>query len=330
MNYNEGEVACYPPSGEFENDLGMVGLGMGLPCFMENDFSLMEPSTTMLETIPSTMSPEEATTTHSLEVPQIQLATQPVAIPSPLSSPITPATIPLRSAQNLVLTKPGILAQPPTPVACYPPAITFPFVPFWTGCPLPFDPRTYPQPVVPPSPLLTEIMSTSKEEKISKYRQKRLKRNFNRPVDHQRSQMAEKRPRDEKGKFQEAASPSSMGKRVEQSLRAQVDELKERLALSESESRALKEKLAYMEQELRLLKLTTLQCTEQENKPSSPDRQKLSGSPPSSYGFSSTNVQCYTEKIDFSKIELRKTDSPHLEAVRKIEPINDLLPPPTL
>lgn len=322
MNYNEGEVACYPP-GEFENDLGMVGLGMGLPCFMENDFSLMEPSSNLLESSASATIPQETPTPSC--VPQIQLPTQPVAI----ASPIPPATIPLRSAQNLVLTKPGILAQPPPPVACYPPAITFPFVPFWTGCPLPFDPRTYPQPVVPPSPLLTDILSNAKEEKISKYRQKRLKRNFNRPVDTQRSQIAEKRPRDEKGKFQEAASPSSMGKRVEQSLRAQVDELRERLALSESESRALKEKLAYMEQELRLLKLTTLQCSDLEYKPSSPER-KLSGSPPSSYGFSSTNVQCYTEKIDFSKIELRKTDSPHLEAVRKIEPVNDLLPPPTL
>lgn len=344
MNYDEGEVACYPPADSaFE-----------MPCFLDNDLMLMEEG--VLPPISPPM--DDALRPHleseprealfdiaSVSVPEVPIQIIPDLSPEvqfqtlpclPVdtrmqSPPISaqPLSRPQTIPQTRIITKPVILSpQAPTPVACYPPAIAFPFVPFWTGCPLPFDPRTYPQPVVPQTPLLSENSGNSlKEEKISKYRQKRCKRNFNRPVDAQRSSLAEKRPRDEKGKFSEPLPSPSMGKRVERSLRAQVTELKERLAHSETESRALREKLAYMEQELRLLKLTAQTKAAEDERPT--EKSKLSSSPPSAYGFTSTDTLLqdgYTEKIDFSKIELRKTDSPHLEAERR----KTELPPVTI
>jgi hypothetical protein len=165
------------------------------------------------------------------------------------------------------------------------------------GCPLPFDPRCYPQPVLPQQQqqqqpqqqtsstanekpkTSTNQQATTKEEKIAKYREKRNKRNFNRPVDQQRSAIALSRPRDGKGKFEVMPTPeSNLSGKVERSLRAQVDgkilssfsfkeeetyyyyssfyiELKLRLAVSETESRYLKDKISFMEQEVRSLKL---------------------------------------------------------------------------
>jgi hypothetical protein len=154
------------------------------------------------------------------------------------------------------------------------PVIQYPFVPFWTACPLPFSPLAYPQIIMPPSamapqqigpqllrpinwqqmpmpnfqaphqihrnpsagssqpstpqststasstPLHTPLLpsqsvpgtpaypmmgTTDKksdyEEKLERYREKRMKRKWSRMPDQRLSQAAQNRSRDENGKF---------------------------------------------------------------------------------------------------------------------------------
>jgi len=162
-------------------------------------------------------------------------------------------------------------------ISGYPPSVPYPFVPFWSGCPLPFSPMAYPQIVLPPQPT---ISTNTKEGKIAKYRLKRGKRNFNRPVDQQRSLLAQSRTRDERGKFEVSAARlevnsaiaslqvDQLGKKVEKSLRDQVDELKLRLAASESESQLLRQKLLNIEKELQQLKVQTRANNQNDQPPS--------------------------------------------------------------
>jgi hypothetical protein len=202
------------------------------------------------------------------------------------------------------------------------PVIQYPFVPFWTACPLPFSPLAYPQIIMPPSamapqqigpqllrpinwqqmpmpnfqaphqrsqpptpqststasstPLHTPLLPQSTpgtpaypmmggsekkseyEEKLERYREKRMKRKWSRMPDQRLSQAAQNRSRDENGKFtcddKVAVISSYEASQKADYLQKQLDELKEQLSRSQFESKLLREKLVHTERELGVLR----------------------------------------------------------------------------
>jgi hypothetical protein len=95
---------------------------------------------------------------------------------------------------------------------------------------------------------LTISPAAIRESKLQKYRLKRQKRNFNRPVDQDKSRVATSRPRDAHGHF----LPGKISRRV-------TSDLMNKLALSESECQKLREDLGNRERTMIELHVQLLQ-----------------------------------------------------------------------
>jgi hypothetical protein len=164
----------------------------------------------------------------------------------------------------------------------------------------------------------------ARQEKLEKYREKRARRNYNRPVDQGKRERACARTRDANGHF---AS--------EQSKREQV-KMKQALEASQRESKLLKSKLSDIEQELQELRQRAeeeiaykehiqkqLEAQQQMNQALICENTLLWSTVPSDEVFNTINqtnppvfLDAFKQKVDFSTIELNWTDSPHLEAAR--------------
>jgi hypothetical protein len=104
-------------------------------------------------------------------------------------------------------------------------------------------------PQTPQQPIqLTISPAAVRESKLQKYRLKRQKRNYNRPVDQDKSRVANARPRDAQGHF----LPGKISRRV-------TSDLMNKLALSESECQKLREDLGNRERTMIELQVQLLQ-----------------------------------------------------------------------
>lgn len=220
----------------------------------------------------------------------------------PLINPLTPL-----SSGGFIYNFPGMPANPYT------------FSPF-----APIPSQSFTSTVKPVGPAIA-----SKQEKLERYRQKRAKRNTYRPPDPTRRERAQSRTRDERGQFAHEKTQ----------IKTDLHEVKTKLALTEEESKLLKEKMNAMEQELARLRqkaeeasmnqqemLEILEAQRNMNKKLMHENRLLWSTVPTSEVFSTIKksnqnsyVKAFTEKIDFSNIELNSTDSPHLEAARMEE-----------
>jgi len=163
----------------------------------------------------------------------------------------------------------------------------------------------------------------ARQEKLEKYREKRAKRNFNRPVDQGKRERACARSRDQNGQF------TSETKREQEKMR-------QALEASHHESQILRSKLSIIEEELELLRkraeeeklaqqnmLKQLEAQEKMNQDLIRENTLLWSTVPIDEVFNTINqnnppvfLDAFKQKIDFSTIELNWTDSPHLEAAR--------------
>jgi hypothetical protein len=115
------------------------------------------------------------------------------------------------------------------------------------AAPIPIIEQQLPQ--TPQQPIqLTISPAAIRESKLQKYRLKRQKRNFNRPVDQDKSRVANARPRDAHGHF----LPGKISRRV-------TSDLMNKLALSESECQKLREDLGNRERTMIELQVQLLQ-----------------------------------------------------------------------
>jgi hypothetical protein len=204
-----------------------------------------------------------------------------------------------------------------------------------------YNPSFLPAPtVVPPPPpyIITQPMETNalstqknyvspeiaaRQEKLEKYREKRSKRNFNRPVDQGKRERACNRSRDQLGQF---ASES----------KKEQEKMRQALEASQRESQLLKSKLSNIEQELAELRRRSeaeqafkrdmqkqLEAQFQMNQALIQENSMLWYTVPQNEVFNTANqtnpppfVDAFKEKIDFSTVALNYTDSPLLEAAR--------------
>jgi len=161
----------------------------------------------------------------------------------------------------------------------------------------------------------------TREEKLERYRQKRLKRNFNRPVDTARSERALARARDPSGQF-------AFEKPSQKKMKECLDLMKNKLAVTQRESEDLQSKLRSVEKELAMLrqkaedadmtKARMLVELEQQQTINNQLTQLLWSSVPSAEVFSTIRpgapfAEAFKETVDLSMIELNETDSPFLE-----------------
>jgi len=216
-------------------------------------------------------------------------------------------------------------AQQPIPI---PPQNYIPYggFPFWTAAPMPFSPMAYPQVIVPASEEvpLCPPSSNPRAKKIAEQQQKKERSKNNSRIDDQ--------PRQNK-------IPNARSKDTSKDLpdlKTQLEDLRTKLRSSEKESYNLRERLMTTENELSLLK----QKQYTPSPPSTPvlsyevhhpvQTAPLSNSPPKispldiyNPGYLShktrtqNNVEAFTQKIDFSTVELRKTNLPYLEAEKR-------------
>jgi len=189
----------------------------------------------------------------------------------------------------------------------------------------------FPSPAFLNAPLLTPntksaYVSTeiaARQEKLEKYREKRAKRNFNRPVDQGKRERACARSRDQNGQF------TSETKREQEKMR-------QALEASHHESELLKSKLSSIEHELEQLRrraeeeqlaqqtmMKQLEAQQRMNQALLRENTLLWSTVPTDEVFNTINqtnppvfLDAFKQKIDFSTIELNWTDSPHLEAAR--------------
>jgi hypothetical protein len=163
----------------------------------------------------------------------------------------------------------------------------------------------------------------ARQEKLEKYREKRCRRNYNRPVDQGKRERACARTRDPHGHF------ASETKREQEKMRAALE-------ASQRESIMLKNQLSTVENELALLRKKAeeanasnkvmqqeLEVQQQMNQVLLAQNSLLWSTVPCDEVFSTINqsnppgyLDAFKQKIDFSTIELTWTDSPHLEAAR--------------
>jgi len=148
--------------------------------------------------------------------------------------------------------------------------------------------------------------NTSRKEKLEKYRQKRVKRNFNRPADQARKERAQARVRDEFGHFLASPKPNDLEK---EKILEQMDDVKSELEAWRRESQLLKDKLSEVERKLEEQQKLNAQL-QYENR-------MLWSSVPRSDIFNTLNpeasyVEAFKEKVDFANIELNWTDSPFI------------------
>jgi len=162
----------------------------------------------------------------------------------------------------------------------------------------------------------------ARQEKLEKYREKRARRNFNRPVDQAKRERACARTRDLHGHF---AIESTKQEKMRQALEA-----------SKRESMMLKSKLSNIEQELAELRQKAeeasaskqhiqkqLEAQQEMNEVLLRENSLLWSTVPADEVFNTINttnppgfLDAFKQKIDLSNIELNWTDSPHLEAAR--------------
>jgi len=184
-------------------------------------------------------------------------------------------------------------------------------------------------PSLPPTPQFStnapQFVSqeiADRQEKLELYREKRTRRNFNRPVDQGKRERACARTRDLHGHF---AIESTKQEKMRQALEA-----------SKRESMMLKSKLSNIEQELAELRQKAeeastskqhiqkqLEAQQEMNQALLRENSVLWSTVPSDEVFNTINttnppgfLDAFKQKIDFSTIELNWTDSPHLEAAR--------------
>jgi len=198
------------------------------------------------------------------------------------------------------------------------------------------SPQSPPQPpvFVPPQASFTPYFQTNapqfvsteiaaRQEKLEKYREKRARRNYNRPVDQGKRERACARTRDPHGHF------ASESKREQEIMR-------QALEASQLESMMLKSKLSNIEQELAALRQKAeeasaskqhiqkqLEAQQQMNQALLRENTLLWSTVPSGEVFNTANqnnppgfLDAFKQKVDLSTIELNWTDSPHLEAAR--------------
>jgi len=178
----------------------------------------------------------------------------------------------------------------------------------------PLSPISY----TPTSPQFSNGISVSsselRKEKLEKYRQKRTKRNFNRPVDQARRERAQARPRDEFGHF---LSPK---KDVEKErMQVEMIDVKTQLETWMKESQLLKDRLFAMEHKL--------QEQEQLNNDLLHENRILWSTIPATDVFNTLRpgtsfIDAFKEKVDLSNVELNFTDSPYLEGIKLEDLVN--------
>jgi chemotaxis protein histidine kinase CheA len=205
--------------------------------------------------------------------------------------------------------------------------------PPYPGLPLPPNAQ-FPSPAFLNAPLLTPNTKSAyvsseiaaRQEKLEKYREKRAKRNYNRPVDQGKRERACARSRDQNGQF------TSENKREQEKMRQAL----EALEASNKESELLKSQLSQVERELEQLRrraeeerlakqhmLKQLEAQQRMNQDLIHENTLLWSTVPIDQVFNTINptnppvfLDAFKQKIDFSTIELNWTDSPHLEAAR--------------
>jgi len=158
---------------------------------------------------------------------------------------------------------------------------------------------------------------------LEKYREKRCRRNYNRPVDQGKRERACARTRDPHGHF------ASESKKEQEKMRAALE-------ASQRESIMLKNQLSNIKNEMALLRQKAeeasasnqfiqkeLEVQQQMNQVLMTENSLLWSTVPTDEVFSTINqnnpplfLDAFKQKIDFSTIELTWTDSPHLEAAR--------------
>jgi hypothetical protein len=172
---------------------------------------------------------------------------------------------------------------------------------------------------IPSSPSIA-----SRKEKLEKYRQKRSKRNFNRPIDEGRRERALSRTRDELGHFHS-----------EPHVLAEMEQVKKQLYFSQTQSMMLMEKLKTMEDQLTQFKkiAETASASQEAVQKALAHQQRINlgllkqnqllwQTVPTSETFNTTRpdfpfAEPFKEKIDLSEVELTWTDSKILEAAQK-------------
>jgi len=203
----------------------------------------------------------------------------------------------------------------------------------YTYLPSPQSPPQPPPMFIPPqmssgpqfqtnAPQFVSSEIAARHEKLEKYRDKRARRNFNRPVSQGKRERACARARDPHGHF------------VSESKREQ-EKMRQALEASQKESFMLKNKLSNIEQELELLRKKAeeasasklqiqhmLEAQQRMNQDLLRENNLLWSTVPQDEVFNTVRqnppvfLGAFKEKIDLSAIELNWTDSPHLEAAR--------------
>jgi len=318
---------------------------------LAQNFSYSAPvsqqSMQVMDTEMFTSPPSTPSTCSSISTPRSSASSTPVSSPpmSPRSSfsmarpPIHIQQIALQAQQNQILMTPSVhqqqtvqlpddspdqfsqdshLLNPLTPLSSGGFIYNFPGIP---GSPQPFSPfmpvqtQSFTSTINPVSPAIAV-----KQEKLEKYRQKRTKRNYNRPIDQARRERAQTQIRDSQGHF--------INEKIQ--IKTDLNEVKNKLAASEEESKILKDKLANMEQELARLRQKAEEANasqqamiehlinqQQMNKKLISENRLLWTTVPTNEVFSTLNkptqgnsfVSAFKEKIDFANIELNWTDS---------------------
>jgi len=265
-------------------------------------------------------------------VPNVR-PTIPITLPeSPIIS--TPASPQPQPNQNMKQEQ--VVTQQQHPLTILSPLSVGGFLytpPPYPSLPLPPNAQ-FPSPAFLNAPLLTPNTKSAyvssdiaaRQEKLEKYREKRAKRNYNRPVDQGKRERACARSRDQNGQF------TSENKREQEKMRQAL----EALEASNKESELLKSKLSSVERELEQLRrraeeerlakqhmLRQLEAQQKMNQDLLHENTLLWSTVPVDQVFNTINptnppvfLDAFKQKIDFSSIELNYTDSPHLEAAR--------------
>jgi hypothetical protein len=163
----------------------------------------------------------------------------------------------------------------------------------------------------------------ARQEKLEKYREKRAKRNYNRPVDQGKSDRACARTRDTHGQF------ASESKREQEKMRQALEASQWESMLLKSKMKAIEQELAEVrrraeeEQATKQALQKQLEAQTHMNQELLRENSLLWSTVPSDEVFNTTNqnnppvfLDAFKQKIDFSTIELNWTDSRHLEAAR--------------
>ncbi len=214
-----------------------------------------------------------------------------------------------------------------------------PWVPFWTACPLPFNPVSYPQTVLPPTQEVPMCPPSSNPLARRIAEKKSLKESKDQsPSSPHTSASATG------GKATKTTRTRAPKSPADPLMTAQLNELKNRLASSETESSLLRATLLGMEQELSRQKallgstphgspaMAAHHTTPVENmaSPVTPPPTPAGVSPPRQRAGTdiyntaslyktrtSTSVDAFNQKIDFTHVELRKTNPEKIEAEKR-------------